>query len=545
MNVPTQAPAFPVAWREPSDAAHTWFRDAMHFPAPVTPLTAAFLQECLEPGVAAACEAMHSPLATLRHTSFGGWVFNCPVPAVPPERMEARIAEHMPVMADHMDNLRHRWDTAYLPAVIALTEEIDALDFSGDAASARAALDRLVEANVEIWRMHFLIVFPKLGAGERFSAIYTQVAGAGTAEMDPYRCLMGIPNKSLEADRALWQLAQAARATPALAEALLTGTPAQGLEALERTREGRDWREAFEAFLEEYGQRAQAMDLSAPTWLEEPAFAVETLRRFLTADAADPEGQRARLLHDAEALVAAARARIDDPGLRAAFDGALESARGAWPLEEDHAFYIDQRSLAGATRRACLRLAVELVGAGRLAAVDDVWFADFDGLRDGIAGADLTGRVRDARRALAESSLLDAPPFIGAAPDPDAPVDPGLVKFFGTPGPPRVDEGVLRGSAGSRGRAEGIARVVQSVDELHRLQPGEILVCRSTTPPWTPAFASIAALVTDTGGVLAHGAIVAREYAIPAVMGTKIGTRVIADGQRITVDGDAGEVIIA
>ncbi len=108
-----------------------------------------------------------------------------------------------------------------------------------------------------------------------------------------------------------------------------------------------------------------------------------------------------------------------------------------------------------------------------------------------------------------------------------------------------MDGAVLRGSAGSRGRVEGVARVVRSVDELHLVQPGEILVCRSTTPPWTPVFASIAGLVTDTGGVLAHASIVAREYAIPAVMGTKIGTRVIADGQRITVDGDAGEVIIA
>ena len=542
MNAPSQAPAFPVTWRDPADAAHTWFRDAMHFPAPVTPLTASFMSDGLEPGVAGACEALHSPLATLRHASFGGWVYNCPVPAVPPQEMEARVAEHMPVMTAHMDDLRRRWDEEYRPRVVQLTDAIDALDFSGDAASARDALDLLMAHNVEIWRIHFLVVFPKLAAGERFSAIYTQVAGPAT-EMDPYRCLQGLPNKSLEADRALWELAR--DAAPAVAEALLGGAPADGLEALDRSPEGRAWRERFESFLDRYGQRAQAMDLAAPTWVEEPSFAVETVRRFLSAGAGDPEGQRERLLAESEALVAAARARIDDPGLRAAFDGALEAARAAWPLEEDHAFYIDQRSLAGATRRAFQRLAVTLVGQGRLPSIDDVWFLDLDGLRAGIAGEDLGVRVRDARHAYAESSLLDPPPFIGAPPDPHAPVDPGLAKFFGRPGPPEIDQNVLRGAAGSRGRAEGIARVVRSVEELHRLQPGEILVCRSTTPPWTPAFASIAALVTDTGGVLAHGAIVAREYAIPAVMGTKVGTRVIQDGQRITVDGDAGTVLLA
>ena len=545
MTAHSQAPEFPITWRDPADAEHTWFRDAMHFPAPVTPLTGAFLRECLEPGVAAACETLHSPLATLRHHSYGGWVFNCPVPAVAPQDMESRIAEHIPVMTAHMDDLRRRWDEEYQPRIVGAHRRVDALDFSGDAASAQAALDRLIAVNIEIWRIHFSIVFPKLGAGERFSGIYTQAVGAEAREMDPYRCLQGIPNKSLETDRALWQLAQDARADPGVAEALLGGAAGGALDALEGSAEGRAWRERFEDFLEVYGQRAQAMDLSAPTWAEDPSFPVETVRRYLTADASDPEGQREHLLAESETLIAAARKSIADPGLLAAFDGALEVARAAWPLEEDHAFYIDQRSLAGATRRAFLRLGVALAGQARLPDVEDVWFLELDDLRAGIAGEDLAERVRDARRAFAESSLLEAPPFIGVPPDPDAPVDPGLVKFFGTPGPPQMDEGVLRGSAGSRGRAEGIARVVRSVDELHRLQPGEILVCRLTTPPWTPAFASIAALVTDTGGVLAHGAIVAREYAIPAVMGTKIGTRVIQDGQRITVDGDSGTVLLA
>ena len=543
MTAPTTA-EFPVTWSDPAEAGYTWFRDPMHFPAPVTPLMSAWLRECLEPGVTASCTALVSPLAALRHTAFNSWVFNTPVLAVPPDQLGARIEQHMPVMGDHMDNLRLRWDTEYLPEVQRLTDEIEGLGFGGDAASARASLDRLIAIQIEIWRIHFLIVFPKLAAGERFSDIYTQVTGTAE-EMQPYRCLQGIPNKSIEADRALWDLARQAKASPGVAGALAAGTAADALDALDHLPEGRAWREGFEAFLAEYGDRANAMELAAPTWIEEPSFAVENLRRYLSAEAADPEGQRERLLAEAEGLAAAARARISDPALLEAFDHALEVARAAWPLEEDHAFHIDQRSMAGATRRAFQRIAVTLVGAGRLGAVEDVWFLDLDAIRDGLAGEDVSGRAAAGHRRFAEDSLLDAPPFIGVPPDPDAPVDPGLVKFFGTPGPPQMDGAVLRGSAGSRGRVEGVARVVRSVDELHRVQPGEILVCRSTTPPWTPVFASIAGLVTDTGGVLAHGAIVAREYAIPAVMGTKIGTRVIADGQRITVDGDAGEVIIA
>ena len=539
----THASTFPVNWRDPADAELTWFRDPMHFPAPATPLTAAFLLECLEPGVAGACETLVSPLRTLRHTAHNGWIYNSPVLAVPPERMDERMREHMPVMGDHMDGLRRRWDEQYLPAIQEFTAEIEALDFGGDPDDARAAFERLVAMNTEIWRLHFLTVFPKLAAGERFSAMYTELT-PGADEMEPYRCLQGIPNKSLETDRALWELAQEARARPAVAEALSHGTAAAALDALDHSPEGRAWRDGFNVFLGEYGDRAQAMDLCAPTWREEPAFALENVRRYLAADAADPEGQRDRLRAEADELVEAARGRIADPGLRAAFDHALEAARAAWPLEEDHAFYIDQRSLAGATRRAFQRLAADLVGQGRLADVEDVWYLDFDALRDGIAGEDLTARAAEGRHRFAADSLLEAPPILGVPPDPSAPADPGLSKFFGKPGPPDVEGAVLRGSAGSRGRVEGVARVVRSLDELHRVQPGEIMVCRSTTPPWTPIFASIAGLVTDTGGVLAHGAIVAREYAIPAVMGTKIGTQMIQDGQRITVDGDAGEVLI-
>ncbi len=544
MSVDATTGAFPATWRDPADAELTWFRDPMHFPAPATPLTASFLRESIEPGVAAACETLVSPLRTLRHTAINSWVYNSPVLAVAPQDMEARIGAHMPVMGDHMDNLRRRWETDYLPAVVRLTEEIDGLDFAGEPDAALASFERLVAINVEIWRMHFLVVFPKLAAGERFSAIYTQVVPSAD-EMEPYRCLQGVANKSLEVDHALWQLAQDARATPIVAEALVSSTAAEALDALDRSPEGRAWRARFEAFLAEYGDRAQALELAAPTWIEQPAFAVETLRRHLTADAADPEAQREALLAEARELVATARGAIADPGLLGAFDHAYEVALAAWPLEEDHAFYIDQRSFAGASRRAFLRVAAALAAQGRIADLDDVWYLDFDALRDGLAGADLTTRARAGRRRYAEDGLLDPPPLLGTPPDPHAPQDPGLIKFFGKPGPPEIDGQVLRGSAGSRGRAEGIARVVYSVEDLHLVQPGEILVCRSTTPPWTPVFGSIAALVTDTGGVLAHGAIVAREYAIPAVMGTKIGTSVIADGQRITVDGDSGEVFLA
>ena len=103
----------------------------------------------------------------------------------------------------------------------------------------------------------------------------------------------------------------------------------------------------------------------------------------------------------------------------------------------------------------------------------------------------------------------------------------------------------LKGVAASGGRVTGIACVLHGPEDFDQMQPGAILVAKMTTPAWTPLFAMAGGVVTDIGGPLSHGSIVAREYGIPAVLGTMAATRVIQSGQQITVDGDAGLVTLA
>lgn len=100
----------------------------------------------------------------------------------------------------------------------------------------------------------------------------------------------------------------------------------------------------------------------------------------------------------------------------------------------------------------------------------------------------------------------------------------------------------LTGLAGSPGRTEGTACVVRSPEEMAKVRPRAILVCQTTTPVWTPLFMYIKGLVTDFGGVLCHGAVVAREYGLPAVVGTRYATRYIRDGEIVKVDGTSGIV---
>jgi pyruvate,water dikinase len=119
-----------------------------------------------------------------------------------------------------------------------------------------------------------------------------------------------------------------------------------------------------------------------------------------------------------------------------------------------------------------------------------------------------------------------------------------VAKFYGVPGAASADGDVIAGTAASAGRARGVARVVRGPEDFARVSAGEILIYTTTTPAWTPLFPSLAGLVTDTGGILCHAAVVAREYRLPAVVGAQVATRRVPDGALVELDGDAGELRI-
>jgi pyruvate,water dikinase len=247
-----------------------------------------------------------------------------------------------------------------------------------------------------------------------------------------------------------------------------------------------------------------------------------------------------------EELERSVLARVDDPRRRAGFAGLIHAITAAVALEETHAYHIDYPGLA-ATREALLAFGRRLVAEGRLDRAADVFMLRRDELRAALAPAwgpplqELAAR----RAAEREAARLRRPePWLGEPPDPHAEVPAMVAKFYGVPGSGGVEGDVVRGTPASAGVAVGVARVVQGREEFARLGGGDVLVCVTTTPAWTPVFGSLGGLVTDTGGILCHAAVVAREYGLPAVVGTGVGTRAIPDGAQVEVDGTTGEVRI-
>jgi pyruvate,water dikinase len=174
-----------------------------------------------------------------------------------------------------------------------------------------------------------------------------------------------------------------------------------------------------------------------------------------------------------------------------------------------------------------------LVEEGRLLDADAVYFLTHEELgRLAIedAGSPLASEALRRRDVLAYQETLSFPEVAVGLPQPE---------------PPRVsrDGGqTIVGKPVSRGRVEGRVRVVHTLEEAEALEPGEILVAPITDVGWTPYFAIIAGLVTDVGSAVSHGAVVAREYGLPAVLNTREGTRMLRTGERVVLDGDRGIV---
>jgi pyruvate,water dikinase len=208
-------------------------------------------------------------------------------------------------------------------------------------------------------------------------------------------------------------------------------------------------------------------------------------------------------------------------------------------------------------RGALLEVGRRLSDAGTVTEVDDVFFLMLPEARQALVqGGDLSGLVGSRRSDRTWALTQPGPASYGEpAPPPDFSGLPSAARLVHEATVWLIDQiipaaanerrqggPVIEGIAASGGRYTGPARVVRHEGELEKVQPGDVLVCPATSPAWSPVFPSIGALVTDTGGILSHAAIIAREFAIPAVVATGNATELLVDGQNVTVDGDTGRV---
>jgi pyruvate,water dikinase len=345
------------------------------------------------------------------------------------------------------------------------------------------------------------------------------------------RLISGVETKTTETNRALEQLANQIRAEAMLRELFARKEANQLQSSLERSKTGQDFLQSFFAFLAEYGHRETALTISQPAWKDRPEVVLEILKVLVGSEAQEADSYQEWKRTRDELLAHPAIGRWP---LRNLFLKSLANARSLVQIREDTHFYATLAQPL--VRRVALELGNRLEAAGGLNVADDIFHLRLDEVEAlgepwPPSAATLAGvRTLVARRSAKRESLANVPMF-----------DPRLLAA-GTQVPTDEDV-ILRGQPGSPGIGTGPARIVHDFSEFGKLQPGDVLVAPVTNPAWTPLFLRAVAVVVDTGGAASHAAIVAREYGVPAVMGTMNGTAQLRDGQWIRVDGSRGLVL--
>jgi rifampicin phosphotransferase len=342
----------------------------------------------------------------------------------------------------------------------------------------------------------------------------------------------GARTRTEDANRALAELAAQVRTDPALRDAFNQLDPPTLKRRLDQDSQFAGLRLALARFLDDYGQRetVSPIVMSAPTWIDDPALALGVIKVLVEerseTTATRPSAEAERRLLDHRLL--------RSPGRRAAVLRLLEAARAGVTFREDSHFHATRA--IPILRRTLLEAGRRLAAAGALSEAEDVFHLRLEELEavtdpDGLTAVE-ANRLRAAARDRAKRRAdLAGVPMLSAA---------SLLD------PTTADQGALvSGIGASRGRASGPARIIREPAEFGLMRSGEVLVCPYTNPAWTPLFQRAVGVVVDSGGIGSHAAIVAREYGIPAVMGTVTGTTVLTDGQQITVDGDSGRVTAA
>ncbi|HEY42565.1 MAG TPA: phosphoenolpyruvate synthase [Anaerolineae bacterium] len=382
-----------------------------------------------------------------------------------------------------------------------------------------------------------------------FTAVYDKLV---KREGDPPAAtlLLGADNTPIQGEKALYNLAQWCLERNDLA-AYLLDTPSDQIaaqladdEALPDADPWREWRRRFQAHLAQYGHTIYDLDFAKPLPVNDPLPLLEVIKLFIRGEGTNPHERQQKLADRREAAVQVALERVKGLKLRL-FRWTLRYAQTFTRVREDSIFDIGLGYPV--LRRMLHELGRRFAEAKAIAEPSDIYWLERSEVESAAAALDrgeapeyLTERIRE-RRALWLALKQVTPPQ--QLPPSDRVMGIKIDAFMPVSADEQTEE-VLKGVAASPGKVTATARVLLGSEDFSQMQPGDILVAEITTPAWTPLFAMAGGIVTNIGGPLSHGSIVAREYGIPAVLGTGIATRVIQDGKRITVDGDAGLVQI-
>ena len=525
-----------------------WALDPVHFPRPVTRYWAETHPAAFKRGTSDFARFYGMLIDGMDTGYVNGFAYNMMRP-VAEDEVPARFQRAEEVFQGKLwrEQLRD-WDQTIKPASIATHREIQAVDpdnLSDD--ELVAYLVRCRDHHAAMISQHMRFTASAMIPTGDFLAHVGDWTGVPPAEL--LGLMRGAAPVSAGGSAELEQLTATVGQDPAALKLLESDDdPAQVLAALRSL--GGDAGPAISGYLDLVGFRPlDGFDISEPSALELPDALLRAIR--IAVSGRDVGGS------DVEDRISDVRNKVPEEH-RSEFDELLGEARLMYRLRDERGIYSDIWA-SGLMRRAALAGGRRLASKGRIHEAEHLVDAGLDEMSSLLT--DSGGPSADELAARAEyratHSAKDAPPVLGPPPPP--PPDPtglpptvarlmratmiAMGEVFGS-SEAEHEENLLRGLAASPGVYEGPARRVSGPSEFDRIVQGDVLVTGATTEAFNILLPLLGAIVTDSGGLLSHSAIVAREYGIPGVVGTREATERIADGTRVRVDGDAGEVTV-
>jgi pyruvate,water dikinase len=529
---------FPIEWDDPADLELSWEHDSMHMPFALSPLSVDYVAMIMD-GIRYSHEYWEAPFR-LPVRFWNGYAYMA-VRYLVPEPHKPAFEEYAEKHRAFIQKSEAYWHGTAIPEIQASRDWFRSFAVESMAKEdLAAAWSEAWERSARSWQIHFIAIRGAYQITDDLSEFYESVV-ADAAPGAALRLVQGRAEVLHDVEVGLDRLTALVRAEPTLHGVFSEDAPPT-MAALESMPEADAFLADLREFLDVHGHLGGSFDdIAFPSWIEEPSIVLGNIARRLTVtDGPTSTERRAALLAQADAEADGVRAALaDEPEKVARFDELLDAGRRVGPLTEIHNYWID-RLVQSQIRSFAMRVGARLVEAGVIEAADDVLYFERDEMPGLLREPEDRRELVAGRRAVHEQQkAMRAPAKVGKPPKPSAETD----RFDGARFE-AAEDGTLRGTGASAGVVRGTARVVLGPQDFGKVRPGDVIVAPSSNPSWVPLFTIAGGVLCNTGGVLCHAAVVAREVGLPAVVGLGDATTRIADGAQVELDGTTGFVRI-
>ncbi|MGE7305137.1 PEP/pyruvate-binding domain-containing protein [Priestia megaterium] len=523
------------------DMEEFWILNDTSFSHAVSPLYASFIIPAFSEGTAASFKKLQFMFNRLHLKLYKGHIYTKtePFKGNSNKRFQANkelMESIYPILTKRMNQMIKEQFLPYYNKLDSFTEGNLNLQ------RGKEILQSLTDFYKTAYDLHFDIVMPQMSLNTKVEEYYKNLTNKKSGH-DVYELLTGKMNKSLETDQQLSRLALTVKDDAELTKIFEEECTETLLKKLEENKAAKSFMAEVDTFLKQYGYRSVVShDFVGETWLENPLHALLIIQGYVN-DGYNFDENFKQTVKKREQNYNEFLEQIADSTHKEEFKKYYQWALDASVIRDDHHFYIDAM-LDAKARLFLLKLGDLLVHHHVFLMKEDIFFLYLDEVKSLLENpVDVTELVEKRKKEHAEHEQM-----------------PNLPRYFGVPEPAHLEEAEkymgaieenddnsehsIKGLASSSGTYTGKVKVISNTKEFYKLEKGDVLVCKTTTPLWTTLFQTAGAVITDAGGILSHSAIIAREYEIPAVVGTKISTNKLKDGDIVMVDGTNGIVTL-